>query len=132
MLPGNAAPVFGSITGTSFPPDKVWEKLPARCSAVGMVSYCKALVDFCGRNSWFQKKNNWLRSFDNLPGSQTAGPILDFGPGDDAAHETIAALQAKIQEMVLENTLVERNGPVPPQYKNLVDDYYRVLSQDLR
>jgi Domain of unknown function (DUF4175) len=44
----------------------------------------------------------------------------------------IAALQAKIQEMVLENSLVERNGPVPPQYKNLVDDYYRVLSQDLR
>jgi Domain of unknown function (DUF4175) len=44
----------------------------------------------------------------------------------------IAALQAKIQEMVLENSLVERNGPVPPLYKKLVDDYYRVLSQDLR
>ncbi len=44
----------------------------------------------------------------------------------------IAALQAKIQEIILENTLVERNGPVPPQYKTLVDDYYRVLSQDLR
>ena len=44
----------------------------------------------------------------------------------------VAALQAKIQEMVLENTLVERNGPVPPQYKSLVEDYYRVLSQDLR
>ena len=35
--------------------------------------------------------------FDNvpeLPGSQPAGPDLDFGPGDDAAQETIAALQA--------------------------------------
>ncbi len=42
------------------------------------------------------------------------------------------ALQAKIQEIMLDNALVERNGPVPPQYKNLVDDYYRVLSQDLR
>ncbi len=42
------------------------------------------------------------------------------------------ALQVKIQEIMLENALVERNGPVPPQYKNLVDDYYRVLSQDLR
>ena len=42
------------------------------------------------------------------------------------------ALQAKIQEIMLENALVERNGPVPAQYKNLVDDYYRVLSQDLR
>ena len=44
----------------------------------------------------------------------------------------VSALQARIQEMILENTLIERNGPVPPQYKNLVDDYYRVLSQDLR
>jgi hypothetical protein len=44
----------------------------------------------------------------------------------------ILALQAKIQEMVLDNALVERTGPVPPQYKSLVEDYYRVLSQDLR
>ena len=44
----------------------------------------------------------------------------------------ILALQARIQEIMLENALVERNGPVPPQYKSLVDDYYRVLSQDLR
>ena len=44
----------------------------------------------------------------------------------------ILALQAKIQEIMLENALVERTGPVPPQYKNLVEDYYRVLSQDLR
>ncbi len=44
----------------------------------------------------------------------------------------ILALQAKIQEIILENALVERTGPVPPQYKELVEDYYRVLSQDLR
>ena len=44
----------------------------------------------------------------------------------------IAALQANIQEMIIENALVERNGPVPPEYKKLVEDYYRVLSQDLR
>jgi hypothetical protein len=44
----------------------------------------------------------------------------------------VLALQAKIQEIVLDNALVERTGPVPPQYKDLVEDYYRVLSQDLR
>jgi hypothetical protein len=44
----------------------------------------------------------------------------------------MVALQAKIQEMVIDNALVERTGPVPPQYKSLVEDYYRVLSQDLR
>jgi hypothetical protein len=43
-----------------------------------------------------------------------------------------AALQSKIQEMIVENSLVERNGAVPPEYKKLVEDYYRVLSQDLR
>jgi hypothetical protein len=46
--------------------------------------------------------------------------------------KVVAALQANIQEMIVENTLVERNGPVPPEYKKLVEDYYRVLSQDLR
>ncbi len=44
----------------------------------------------------------------------------------------VSALQAKIQDLVLENALVERTGPVPPQYKDLVENYYRVLSQDLR
>jgi hypothetical protein len=44
----------------------------------------------------------------------------------------ILALQTKIQEIMLDNALVERTGPVPPQYKDLVENYYRVLSQDLR
>ncbi len=42
------------------------------------------------------------------------------------------ALQAKIQEIILDSALAERDGPVPPRYKGLVEDYYRVLSQDLR
>jgi hypothetical protein len=42
------------------------------------------------------------------------------------------ALQAKIQEIILDSALAERDGPVPPRYKELVEDYYRVLSQDLR
>jgi chromosome segregation ATPase len=44
----------------------------------------------------------------------------------------VLALRARIQEIMLDNALVERNGPVPPQYKSLVEDYYRILSQDLR
>jgi hypothetical protein len=44
----------------------------------------------------------------------------------------IMALQTRIQEIMLDNALVERTSPVPPQYKSLVEDYYRVLSQDLR
>jgi hypothetical protein len=42
------------------------------------------------------------------------------------------ALLAKVQEIMLDNALVQRNGPVPPQYKDMVEDYYRILSQDPR
>jgi hypothetical protein len=56
-------------------------------------------------------------------------PPVRYSEGVGSA---ILALQAKIQEIMLDNALVERNGPVPPQYKSLVDDYDRVLSQDLR
>ena len=40
-------------------------------------------------------------------------------------------LQAKIQQLVLDQALMERDQGVPPRYKSLVEDYYRVLSQDL-
>ena len=50
----------------------------------------------------------------------------------DGVGAVLLALQAKIQEIILDDALVDRDGPVPPQYKGLVDDYYRVLSQDLR
>jgi hypothetical protein len=50
----------------------------------------------------------------------------------EAVGAVALALQARIQEIMLDNALVERNSPVPPQYKGLVEDYYRVLSQDLR
>src|SRR5262249_53273180 len=42
------------------------------------------------------------------------------------------ALQAKIQEMILSDALLDRDGAVPPQYKALVEDYYKALSEDLR
>ena len=72
-------------------------------------------------------------SIDDYGWSGTSGgfrlPPVGY---NDGVATVILALQAKIQEMVLDSALVERNGPVPPQYKNLVEDYYRVLSQDLR
>ncbi|MFI5454522.1 MAG: DUF4175 family protein [Isosphaerales bacterium] len=51
---------------------------------------------------------------------------------NDGVATVILALQAKIQEIILDNALADRDGPVPPRYKELVEDYYRVLSQDLR
>ena len=42
------------------------------------------------------------------------------------------ALQAKIQELILAESLVDRDGAVPPGYRELVEDYFRVLSEDQR
>jgi hypothetical protein len=42
------------------------------------------------------------------------------------------ALQAKIQEIILKDALLDKDEAVPPQYKALIEEYYRVLSEDLR
>ena len=109
----------------------------------------RAFEEFAGRLDRLVPREGALRqAAENMAGATRAGHggWNDAGKiqGDEATYfvpptvysqtlaAAITALQARIQEMVLENTLVERNGPVPPQYKNLVEDYYRVLSQDLR
>jgi hypothetical protein len=42
------------------------------------------------------------------------------------------ALQARIQELMLVDAVIERDGMVPPGYREKVEDYFRVLSEDLR
>jgi hypothetical protein len=46
--------------------------------------------------------------------------------------EVAKALQAKIQEAILASALLDADQPVPPQYRELVEKYYRALSDDLR
>jgi hypothetical protein len=41
------------------------------------------------------------------------------------------ALQAKIQEAILAGALQDSDQPVPPQYRELVEKYYKTLSDDL-
>ncbi len=57
------------------------------------------------------------------------GPPVGYGDGVAAV---LLALQAEIQRIILDDAMVDRDGPVPPPFKGLVDDYYRALSQDLR
>ena len=42
------------------------------------------------------------------------------------------ALQARIQEAILAAALMDADQPVPPAYKELVEKYYKALSDDLR
>jgi hypothetical protein len=46
--------------------------------------------------------------------------------------EVSKALQTKIQEAILAGSLMDADQPVPPAYKELVEKYYRALSDDLR
>jgi hypothetical protein len=46
--------------------------------------------------------------------------------------KVVQVLQAKIQEIILKDALLDKDEAVPPQYKTLVEEYYRVLSEDLR
>jgi hypothetical protein len=49
-----------------------------------------------------------------------------------AVRRAITALQARIQEIILKDALLDRDEPVPPRYKKLVEEYYRMLSEDIR
>jgi len=67
----------------------------------------------------------------------TGGPLQPglFRPPvtySNAVREISKALQARIQELILGEALVDRDGPVPPGYKEKVEDYFRLLSEDLR
>ncbi|MGH7138838.1 MAG: DUF4175 family protein, partial [Pirellulales bacterium] len=46
--------------------------------------------------------------------------------------EVAKAMQAKIQEVILAGALNDSDQPVPPEYKPLVEKYYKTLSDDLR
>jgi hypothetical protein len=50
----------------------------------------------------------------------------------NAVRGVLRTLQARIQELILNDALVDRDGAVPPGYKEMVEDYFRLLSEDLR
>ncbi len=50
----------------------------------------------------------------------------------NGAREVSKVLQTKIQEAILAGALMDADQPVPPAYKELVEKYYRALSDDLR
>jgi hypothetical protein len=73
-------------------------------------------------NSWAAPQHQGVR-----PGLFT--PPISYTKG---VGEVAKALQARIQALILNEALVDRDGPVPPGYKQKVEDYFRVLSEDLR
>ena len=74
------------------------------------------------------------RRLDRPPKSANSAAGLFTPPVayTNAVRRPLEALQAKIQELILNDALVDRDGAVPPGYKEMVEDYFRVLSEDLR
>ena len=58
--------------------------------------------------------------------------LVPPGAYTEGVTHVITALQARIQEIVLREVLLDKDEAVPPQYKTLVQDYYKTLSEDLR
>ena len=67
------------------------------------------------------------QSAEREPGLYESGRVLT-----EALREIASVLQTQIQEAILAGALADPNAAVPPQYQKMVDEYYRVLSEDLR
>jgi hypothetical protein len=50
----------------------------------------------------------------------------------DGIRDVARVLQTRIQEAILAGALLDSDQPVPPEYKPLVEKYYKTLSDDLR
>jgi hypothetical protein len=75
-----------------------------------------------------QQGNSTWNSGGRTPRGFYNPPVLYV----EGIQATVQALQAKIQEIILKDILLDKDEPVPPQYKKLVEQYYKVLSEDLR
>jgi hypothetical protein len=73
---------------------------------------------------------DWRREVVQTQGS--SGLFIPPTNYSESVRAVILALQGRIQQLVVDRALMERDEAVPPRYKTLVEDYYRVLSQDLR
>ncbi|MFN0054736.1 MAG: DUF4175 family protein [Planctomycetales bacterium] len=53
-------------------------------------------------------------------------------PDSNPLRPVLKVLQAQIQEALLAGGLMDADAPIPPAYRELVEKYYRALSDDLR
>ncbi|MBN2579508.1 MAG: hypothetical protein JXB10_10990 [Pirellulales bacterium] len=49
-----------------------------------------------------------------------------------AVRRAVRAIQVRIQEIILKDAVLDADQPVPPQYKKEVEQYLKILSDDLR
>jgi Domain of unknown function (DUF4175) len=72
----------------------------------------------------------WGQPDDRMPDGHRV--IKPPPPYQGSVARVIQVLQMRIQEIILKDALLDRDEPVPPRFKALVEEYYRVLSEDIR
>ena len=74
-------------------------------------------------------------SFREDPGQSAEKQSDRLGESSRNAIESLrninVILQRRIQEAILNGALQQADDAVPPQYKAMVEDYYRSLSEDV-
>lgn len=75
-----------------------------------------------------QQGGTQWNSIGSTPRGKYKSPVM-YGV---AVTRTLQALQSRIQELILQDALLDKDEAVPPQYKKHVEAYYRTLSEDLR
>jgi hypothetical protein len=63
---------------------------------------------------------------EQLPKLASAPTVID-----QALRKVDEVLQRRIQAAILSGALQQANGAVPPQYTEMVEEYYRVLSESV-
>jgi hypothetical protein len=97
------------------------DKLPAQDKKIDEAAAALARV--------LQHEVFWDRTTDGKPHGGAYIPPYEYV---DTVQRVARVLQAKIQEVILKDALLDKDEPVPPQFKALVEEYYRILSEDLR
>jgi chemotaxis protein histidine kinase CheA len=103
--------------------EEKWQQLAAKIEALsdGDKRLAKAVDRL--RASEFRREGQPLP-----PGVYPEMELLDA----PSLNEVAKALQTKIQEAILAAAIMDADQPVPTQYKELVEKYYKALSDDLR
>lgn len=65
-------------------------------------------------------------ALESLPRLASASEVSDEG-----LRKVDEVLQQRIQEAILSGAMQQTVGAVPPQYTDMVEEYYRVLSEDI-
>lgn len=122
----------GESTASSASTQAKWSELAGKLDAMaaGDSRLAEAMKRLRGANQRTPGGRNDKQSDDKQsPQGFQAGNQM---PETSGLRDVNTVVQMKIQEAILAGTLLDGDQAVPPEYRQLVDEYYKALSDDLR